>query len=52
VPAAPAAPSSDAKPFQVAVDLRGGSVTVNAANGSLKLEPDEVIALFGFLARR
>src|SRR5690348_14305943 len=35
--------------FDVSLDLRGGAVTINAANGSLTLAPDEVLALFGFL---
>lgn len=38
--------------FEVALDLRGGAVTINAASGSLTLAPDEVSALFAFLGRR
>lgn len=50
--AAAPAPVGQASRFDVAVDLRVGAVTVNAKNGSLKLERDEVLALFGFMAGR
>jgi hypothetical protein len=38
--------------FDVSLDLRQGAVTINAASGSLTLQPDEVAALFAFLGRR
>lgn len=38
--------------FDVSVDLRVGAVTINAQSGSLTLAPDEVLALFAFMARR
>ena len=50
-PRAPAHGRSDGR-FELAVDLRSGGITINAANGSLVLQPDEVTALFGLLARR
>jgi hypothetical protein len=52
VVAAKAPQTGAARPFQVAVDLRLGSVTINAAAGSLALAADEVLALFAFMARR
>lgn len=38
--------------FDVSVDLRKGAVTINALAGSLTLAPDEVLALFAFIAGR
>lgn len=38
--------------FEVALDLHAGAVTINASAGSLTLAPDEIAALFAFLARR
>lgn len=38
--------------FEVALDLRKGAVTINAAAGSLTLAADEIAALFAFLGRR
>jgi hypothetical protein len=38
--------------FDVAVDIRSGAVTINAASGSLSLLRDEVLALFAFLGAR
>lgn len=46
------APNGEAKRFDVSLDLRGGAVTIHAANGSLTLAPDEVGALFGFMRGR
>lgn len=46
------AKGNGAAPFAVALDLRAGAVTINAANGSLTLAPDEVLALFAFIGRR
>lgn len=52
VPEQPKPRANGAAPrFDVSLDLRGGAVTINAANGSLTLSPDEVLALFAFMRR-
>lgn len=38
--------------FDVAVDLRGGGVTITASEGSLKLTRGELLAIFAFLTGR
>lgn len=45
-------PDAPQSRFEVALDLRKGAVTINATNGSLTLQPDEIAALFAFLGRR